>query len=66
MNDKTKNKGKKKDTDKEKSNGMVVILYIQGVSERIQRVLKKHNMATAMRPYDTLKNNLVQTKDRQA
>ena len=64
MNDKSKNKGKKKDTDKEKSNGMVVILYIQGVSERIQRVFKKHNIATAMRPHNTLKNNLVHPKDK--
>ena len=64
MKDKSKSKGKKKDTDKEKSNGMVVIPYIQGVSERIQRVFKKHNIATAMRPYNTLKNNLVHPKDK--
>ena len=64
MKDKSKSKDKKKDTVKEKSNGMVVIPYIQGVSERIQRVFIKHNIATAMRPYNTLKNNLVHPKDK--
>ena len=64
MKDKSKSKGKKKDTDKEKGNGMVVIPYIQGVSERIQRLFKKHNIAPAMRPYNTLKNNLVHPKDK--
>ena len=43
---------------------MVVIPYIQGVSARIQRVFEKHNIATAMRPYNTLKNNLVHPKEK--
>ena len=64
MNHKTKNKGNKKDTDKEKSKSMVVVPYIQGVSERIQRVFKKHNFATAMKQYNTLKNNLVHQRDK--
>ena len=53
MNNKTKNKGKKKDTDKAKSNGMVVI-HISKASPRGYNVFlkKKHNIATAMRPYN--------------
>ena len=40
MEDKTKSKKKTKDSDNNKSRGMVVIPYVQGVSERLQRVFK--------------------------
>ncbi len=40
----------KKDSDTNKSKGMVVIPYVQGVSEPLQRVFKKHNIHTAMKP----------------
>ena len=53
--EKSKNKGRKKENNQEKSNGMVVIPYIQGVSERLQRVYKKYNIQTAMKPVNTLK-----------
>ncbi|XP_072022972.1 uncharacterized protein [Amphiura filiformis] len=64
MTDKSKAKKKQKDKTAEKNNGMVVIPYVQGVSERLQRVFKKHNIQTAMKPHNTLKNNLVHPKDK--
>ena len=47
-----------------KSKGMVVIPYVNGVAERVQRVYKKYNVATAMKPYSTLHNLLVHPKDK--
>ena len=44
MTEKIKNKGRKKENRKEKSNGMVVVPYIQGVSKRLQRVYKKYSI----------------------
>ena len=38
--------------------------YIQGVSERLQRVYKKYNIQTAMKPVNTLKSLLVHPKDK--
>ena len=64
MSEKSKNKGKRKDNNKEKSNGMVVITYIQGVSERLQRVYKRYNIQTAMKPVNTFKSLLVHAKDK--
>ncbi|XP_072018319.1 uncharacterized protein [Amphiura filiformis] len=40
ISDKTKAKKKAKDKNTERSKGMVVIPYVQGVSERLQRVFK--------------------------
>ena len=60
----TAKKKSKKDCDKNKSKGMVVIPYVQGVSERLQRVFNKHNIQTAMKPTNTLKNILVHPKDK--
>ena len=59
MTEKSKNKGRKKETTKRK---VMVWLsfhtYIQGVSERLQRVYKKYNIQTAMKPINTLNVNV--------
>ena len=56
---------KAKPMPKEKqSKGMVVIPYVNGLSERIQRVYKKHNVEAAMKPHSTLRNLLVHPKDK--
>ena len=56
---------KAKPMPKEKqSKGMVVIPYVYGLSERIQRVYKKHNVEVAMKPHSTLRNLLVHPKDK--
>ena len=47
-----------------KSRGMVVIPYVEGVSEKIKRIYSKHGIHTAMRPTNTLKSILVHPKDK--
>ena len=54
---------KKKD-DANRNKGLVVIPYVQGLSEKAQRIFKKHNIATAMKPMTTLRNILVHPKDK--
>ena len=44
--------------------GMVVIPYVEGLSERVSRVLKKHNISSGMRPHTTIRKLLVHPKDK--
>ena len=46
------------------SKGQVVIPYVKGISEAVSRVLRKHDIDTAMRPVCTLKDKLVHPKDK--
>ncbi|XP_072014982.1 uncharacterized protein [Amphiura filiformis] len=57
-------KKRTKKSDATKSKGLVVIPYVEGVSERISRVFKSYNIATAMKPHCTLRNLLVHPKDK--
>ncbi len=43
---------------------MVVIPYVEGLSEAVSRVMKKHKINTAMKPHTTLKQLLVHPKDK--
>ena len=43
---------------------MVVLPYVQGVTERIQRSMKKHGIETPCRPHLTLRQILVHPKDK--
>ena len=43
---------------------MAVIPYVQGLSEALQRVYKKHHIQTAMKPHMTLRKLLVHPKDK--
>ena len=54
----------KKKGDASRSLGMVVIPYVEGLSERFSRVLKSYNISTAMKPHCTLRNILVHPKDK--
>ena len=47
-----------KDKEEEKSRGQVVLSYIKGLSEAVERVMKKHGVGAAMCPHDTLRRNL--------
>ena len=42
---------------------MVVLPHVKGVTERISRVLKFHDVAAACSPHDTIRNELVHPKD---
>jgi len=44
---------------------MVVIPYVENVSEAVARIMRKHNVPMAMKPYKTLKSVLVPPKDKQ-
>jgi hypothetical protein len=57
-------KATKKTDDNTRSKGMVVLPYVQGVTERVSRVMKSYNISTAMKPHNTLKSQLVHPKDK--
>ncbi len=61
--------GKKRKEGKKKSEKtfkcQVVIPYMEDVSERVDRVLKKYGVASAMRPHTTLRRLLVHPKDKE-
>jgi len=44
---------------------MVVILYVENVSEAVARIMRKHNVPVAIKPYKTFKSVLVHPKDKQ-
>ena len=60
----TKTTKPKKADQNQQSKGMVVLPYIQGVSEKLQRVFRKHNIATTLKPHSTLRKTLVHPKDK--
>ena len=57
-------KSKKTDTRRKDKNyrSQVVIPYVQGVSERVDRVLNKYGVATARRPPTTIRRLLAHPK----
>ncbi|XP_072033280.1 uncharacterized protein [Amphiura filiformis] len=56
-------KTKTKDPSQQ-TKGLVVIPYVEGVAERANRVFRKHNIATAMKPNTSLRKLLVHPKDK--
>ena len=44
---------------------MVIIPYVENISEAVARILRKHNIPVAMKPYKTLKTVLVHPKNKQ-
>ena len=57
-------KATKNKKDGPKSCGLVVIPYVEGVSERVARVYKSYNITTAMQPHCSLRQMLVHPKDK--
>ena len=47
-----------------KSTRMVVLPYIKGLSERMTRAMRTHNISTAYKPCRRLRNILVHPKDK--
>ena len=64
VTDSCKKKKNKKKTNDRNYRSQVVIPYVEGVSERVHRVLKKYGVATAMRPHIILRRLLVHPKDK--
>ena len=50
-----KNKEKKEKQDQEKVMNMVVLPYISGFTEKLDRIFRKHKITTAVRPHQTLR-----------
>ena len=61
---KPKKKNTTKKDDNTRSRGMVVLPYVKGVTERVSRIMRNHNISTAMKPHNTLRNQLVHPKDK--
>jgi len=61
--DKRKKKNKKQEASVKRH--MIVIPYVEKVLEAIVRIMKKHNVSVAMKPWKTLKDLLVHPKDKQ-
>ena len=57
---------KDKPTDRSQRKGMVTIPYIKGTSEALQRIFRKYNIASAMRPLSKLRSLLVHPKDKRS
>ena len=43
---------------------MVVLPYVQGLSETTSPIMKKYNVNTAMKPHKTTKRSLVRSKEK--
>ena len=54
---------KKRNKSVQESKGLAVIPYVEGLSETAERILRKYEINTAMKPYRTLRQLLVHPKD---
>ena len=61
---KTKTTKKKNQTSDKKHAAIVTLPYIRGVTERIQRAMRKHNINTPVKPHTKLRQLLVKPKDK--
>jgi len=61
----TKDKKKGKQQQDSPRRPLVVIPYVQNVSDSVARIMRKYDVPVAMKPYQTLKNVLVHPKDKQ-
>ena len=59
-----KNTNKHNDISEDQRKKRIVIPYIRGMSEATERIFRKYNITTAMKPVSTLRNELVHPKDK--
>ena len=57
-------KSKRRKEKAEKIKGMVVLPYVKDTSEKIERILKKYGISSAMRPHKTIRSLVVHPKDK--
>ena len=56
MSEKEKdNRHKKRNKSAQESKGLVVIPYVEGLSETAERIFRKYGINTDMKPYRTLR-----------
>ena len=55
---------KNRDSTREKSRGHVTLPYIQGVSEKMSRIMKSHGISCSHKPFQKLRDLLVHPKDK--
>ena len=61
------NKHVKKPTSaagKEKTKGLVIIPFVEGLTDKATRIFRKHGISTAVKPHTTLRKMLVHPKDK--
>ncbi|XP_071948694.1 uncharacterized protein [Antedon mediterranea] len=58
------NKDKEITTDKEKSKVNIGLPYVEGMTQRLRRTLKQHNINTYITPKNKLRESLVHPKDK--
>ena len=51
------------ETENENTQGLTVIPHVVGTTERIGRVLKKHNIRTVFKPHEKLRQVVRSAKD---
>ncbi len=61
----TKSKRNKKDNT-EKGKGLVIVPYVERLTETVTHIFRRHGIATAVRPHSTLRKILVHPKDKMA
>ena len=64
LKDNPKPKTKAKTTTDQRSRAYVTLPYIKGTTERVQRILRAHNISSTVKPHTNLRNMLVHTKDK--
>ena len=57
-------KQQKSKNQQQQSKGIVVLPYVKGTTEAVQKVLKKHGIGTSVKPHQTLRQILVHPKDK--
>ena len=62
--DEKRTQQRKSREDKDRYRGLVVLPYVKGLSESVDRVMRKHRISTAMRPHQTIRSMLVHPKDK--
>lgn len=58
-----KKESKQKKDKRPENRGYVVLPYVRGITERIQRVMQKHRIGTPVKPHIKLRQCLVHPKD---
>ncbi len=62
IDDHAKEKKTSVNKNKDRSKGLVVLLYVEGLLEKVSRVFKQHGFATSLKRHCTIRNAIVHPK----